>query len=51
MHGVRAPMLLAQAAMLLEMDLLGNPGRRLGTRILLPFLVLVRSFFGVMSLH
>jgi hypothetical protein len=39
-------MLLAQIAMLLEADFLGNPGRRLGTRMLLSFLVLVRSFVG-----
>jgi hypothetical protein len=37
-------MLLAQVAMLLEADFLGNPGRRLGTRMFLPFLALVRSF-------
>jgi hypothetical protein len=37
---------LAQVAMLLEMDLLGNPGHRLSTRMLLPFLALVRSFLG-----
>ncbi len=38
--------LLAQVAMLLETDLLGNPGCRLGTRMLLPFLALVRSLLG-----
>jgi hypothetical protein len=39
-------MLLAQVAMLLETHFLGNPGRRLGTRMLLPFLALARSFLG-----
>ncbi len=43
-HGIRAPMPLAQVAMLLERDLLGNPGHGLGTRMLLPFLTFVRSF-------
>jgi hypothetical protein len=32
--------------MLLETHFLGNPGHRLGTRMLLPFLALVRSFLG-----
>ncbi len=45
-HGIRAPMLLSQVAMLLKMDLLGNPGCRLGTRMPLSFLTLVRSFLG-----
>ncbi len=45
-HGARAPMPLAQIAMLLEMDFLGNPGHRFGTRMLLLFLALVRSFLG-----
>jgi hypothetical protein len=45
-HGTCAPMPLAQVAVLLEIDLLGNPDRRLGTRTLLPFLALVRSFLG-----
>jgi hypothetical protein len=31
-HGIRAPMLLAQVAMLLEADFLRNPGRRLRTQ-------------------
>ncbi len=44
MHGIRAPMLLAQVAMLLEVDFLGNPGCRLHTRMFLPFLALGRSF-------
>jgi hypothetical protein len=35
-------MLLAQVAMLLKADFLGNPDRRLGTRAFLPFLALVR---------
>ena len=43
-HGVHAPMPLAQVAKLLEMGFLGNPGHRLGTRRLLHFLPLVRSF-------
>jgi hypothetical protein len=37
---------LAQVAMLLETDFLWNPGCRLITRTLLPFLALVRSFLG-----
>ena len=40
-HGIRAPMLLAQVAMLLEADFLGNPGHRIGTKAFLPFLALV----------
>jgi hypothetical protein len=39
-------MLFAQVAMLLEADFLGNPGRRLGTRMFLPFLALGGSFLG-----
>ncbi len=35
-------MLLAQVAMLLKADFLGNPDRGIGTRALLPFLALVR---------
>ena len=34
-------MLLAQVAMLLKIDFLGNPGHRTGTRGFLPFLALV----------
>jgi hypothetical protein len=45
-RGVCAPILLAQVAMLLEMDFLGNPGHRLSTRTLLPFLALMRSYLG-----
>ncbi len=41
-HGIRAPMFLAQVAVLLKAEFLGNPGRRFGTRALLPFLALVR---------
>jgi hypothetical protein len=41
--GIRTPMPLAQVAMLLKADFLGNPGRRLGTRKLLPYLALVGS--------
>ncbi len=39
-------MLLAQVAMLLEADFLGNPGRRLGIRTFLSFLALVSNFLG-----
>ncbi len=49
--GVHAPILLAQVAMLLEMDFLGNPGHRFGTRMLLPFLSLVRSFLRRFQLN
>jgi hypothetical protein len=34
-------MLLAQVAVLLKMDFLGNPGRKIVTRVFLPFLALV----------
>jgi hypothetical protein len=44
--GIRAPMLLAQVAMLLKMDFLGNPGCRIGTRAFLPFLALVGRLLG-----
>ncbi len=39
-------MLLAQVAMLLKMDFLGNSGRRIGTRAFLPFLALVGRLLG-----
>jgi hypothetical protein len=42
--GIRAPINLPKVAMLLKTGLLGNPSRRLGTRMLLPFLALVSSF-------
>jgi hypothetical protein len=45
-RGVRTPMPLAQVVMLLEMDFLGDPCHRFGTRFLLPILALVRSFLG-----
>jgi hypothetical protein len=45
-RGICAPMLLAQVAMLLKMDFLGNPNRGIGTRALLPFLALVRRLLG-----
>jgi hypothetical protein len=45
-RGMRAPLLLAQVAVLLKMDFLGNPGRRIGTRALLPFLALVGRLLG-----
>jgi hypothetical protein len=45
-HGIRTHMLLAQVAMLLKADFLGNPGCRIGARLFLPFLALVRSFLG-----
>ncbi len=40
-HGIHAPMLCAQVAMLLKTDFVGNPGRRIGTRAFLPFLAIV----------
>ncbi len=43
-RGILAPMLLAQVPMLLKADFLGNPGRRIGTMVFLPFLSLVRTF-------
>jgi hypothetical protein len=39
--GICAPMLLAQVAVLLKADFLGNPGHGIGTRAFLPFLTLV----------
>ncbi len=45
-HGIHAPMLLAQVAMLLKVDFLGNPDCRLGTRMPLPFLALFGSLLG-----
>jgi hypothetical protein len=42
--GIHAPMPLSQVEMLLEVNFLWNPGRRLGTRMILHFLALVRSF-------
>jgi hypothetical protein len=45
-HVIHAPMLLAQVAMLLKVDFLGNPGHRLGTRTFLPFLTLMGSLLG-----
>jgi hypothetical protein len=44
--GIRTPMLLAQVAMLLKTDFLGNPGRRIGTMAFLPFLALVGGLLG-----
>jgi hypothetical protein len=41
-HGICIPMLLAQVAMLLEADFLGNPDCRIGTRVFLLFLALLR---------
>jgi hypothetical protein len=45
-HSMRAPMLLAKVAVLLKADFLGNPGRRIGTRVFLPFLVLLGRLLG-----
>ncbi len=45
-RGIRAPMLLAQVAMLLKEDFLGNPDCGTGTRALQPFLALVRRLLG-----
>ena len=39
-------MLLAEVAVLLKADFLGNPGHRIGTRALLPFLALVGRLLG-----
>ena len=44
--GISTTMLLAQVAMLLKADFLGNPGGRFGTRALLPFFALVGRLFG-----
>jgi hypothetical protein len=45
-HGICAPMLLAQVAMLLKADFLGNPGCRIGTRVFFSFLALVGRLLG-----
>ena len=45
-HGICTPMLLAQVAMLLKTDFLGNPDGILGTRVFLSFLALVRRLLG-----
>ncbi len=45
-HGICAPMLLAQVATLLRADFLGNPDCGIGTRALLTFLALVRRLLG-----
>jgi hypothetical protein len=39
-------MLFAQVAVLFKTDFLGNPGHRIGTRALLPFLALVGRLLG-----
>jgi hypothetical protein len=44
--GICAPMLLAQVAMLLKVDFLGNPDSGIGTRALLSFLALVSRLLG-----
>jgi hypothetical protein len=45
-RGIRAPMLFAQVAMLLNANLLGHPNSSLGTTAFLPFLALVRRLLG-----
>jgi hypothetical protein len=45
-HGIHALMPLAQVAMLLKADFLGNPGCRIATRLFLPFLTLVGGLLG-----
>ncbi len=40
-RGMCAPMLLAEYAMLLKSDFLGNPDHRISTRAFLPFLALI----------
>ncbi len=45
-HGTCTLMLLAQVAVLLKTDFLGNPGRRIGTRAFLPFLLLLGRLLG-----
>ncbi len=44
--GMCAPMLLAQVAMLLKLDYLGNPDCRIGTGTFSPFLALVGRLVG-----
>jgi hypothetical protein len=49
-RGIHPPMLLAQVAMLLKTDFLGNPGCRIGTRAFLLFLTLVGRLLGIFQL-
>ena len=49
-HGICAPMLLSQVAMLLKVDFLGNPDRRIGTRAFLPFLALIGRLVGFLKI-
>ena len=46
MHGIGAPMLLAEIAILLGASFLWDSGHRLGTISLVSFLNLVGSFLG-----
>ncbi len=49
-RGMCAPMLLAEFAMLLKFDFLGNPGRRIGTRAFLPFIALIGKLVGFLKI-
>jgi hypothetical protein len=49
-YGMCAPMLLAEFTMLLKLDFLGNPDRRIGTRAFLPFLALVGRLVGFLKI-
>ena len=48
-RGICTPMLLAQVAMLLEADFLGNPDRRIGTRAFLPFLPILEDLLDFLK--
>jgi hypothetical protein len=50
MHGMCTPMLLAEFAMLLKSDFLGNPDCRIGTRAFLLFLTLVGRLVGFLKI-
>jgi hypothetical protein len=45
-HGICAPMLLAQVAMLLKTNFLGNPDHRIGTSVLFSFLAFAGRLLG-----
>ncbi len=49
-RGMCAPMLLAEFAMLLKLDFLGYPDRRIGTRVFLPFLALIGRLVGFLKI-
>jgi hypothetical protein len=49
-HGMCAPMLLAEFTMLLKLDFLGSSDSRIGTRAFLPFLALTGRLVGFLKI-